>query len=586
MEQDVVVSDVTYRYPGANAAALEHVNLSIGRGEFVLITGPSGAGKTTLCETFNGMVPHSYGGEFQGKVLVKGIDTSKASVGALSFIAGMMFQDPSSQLICSTVEDEVAFGPENKGLPVAKVEELTNTYLEYVGLQEYRNRSPHALSGGQQQAVALAAVMAMEPEVYVLDEPTSNLDPVGSITVLELVGNLARDAKRTAVVVEHKLDKLVPIVDRVVVMHRGRIVYDGKPRSVMEKWAELEHMGIRPPQVSELVEQLRAKGLLPPGRIPITLEEAASDLRALLEGVPSGLIDAVARDLSEKAKKTGNSSTGDVVIEVSGLRFKYPNGVEALRGIDLEVRRGEFLAIVGQNGSGKTTLVKHFNGLLKPTSGVVRVFGLDTRRATVSDMARKVGFCFQNPDHQIFSSRVDEEIAFGPRNLGFSKQDISESVKRVAGALGLEEVLSQNPHLLGKGQKQKIAVASVLAMGPEILIVDEPTTGQDPRRSRDMMDIFKTLNQKEGKTVVVITHDMDLAAEYCDRIVVMWQGGVLLDGSPREVFCRFEELKKSRLEPPQVTRLMHALGVRGYVALNVAEALSFFEELYRRRQHG
>jgi len=582
MDYDVLVNDVTYTYPGTDEPALDGVSFSVGRGEILLVAGPSGAGKTTLCQTLNGMVPQSYGGEFRGKVLVKGIDTSAVTVGRLAFVAGLMFQDPSSQLVCPTVEDEVSFGPENKGLPVDMIETLTAAHLDYVGLLEYRKRSPHALSGGQQQAVAIAAVMAMEPDIYVLDEPTSNLDPVGSGTVIDLVNRLAKESGRTAVIVEHKLDKLMPMVDRVVVMDRGRLAYDGTPRSVVSNWAELEHMGIRPPQVAELVQRLRSQGLVGDGRIPITVDEAADDLRYLVGRITSDAAETSLKRL--KRAPSAYRAFREAAVEVSDLRFRYPNGFEALKGANLTIGRGEFVAIVGQNGSGKTTLVKHFNGLLKPTEGRVSVFGMDTARATVSELATRIGHCFQNPDHQIFSSRVDDEIGFGPRNLGFSRAEVADTVARVASSLGLEQALSQNPHLLGKGQRQKIAVASVLAMGPEVLVVDEPTTGQDPRRSRDMMDVFRALNREAGKTVVVITHDMDLAAEYCDRIVVMCEGRVILDGTPREVFAKPDDLKKSRLESPQITRLMGALGFDECALLNVDEAYSFFTEVLEAGQ--
>lgn len=571
---DIRIGNLTYRYPGTNRPALQDVTLEVGTGEIVLVTGASGAGKTTLCCTLNGMVPHSYGGDFEGTVTVKGRDTRAATIGDLAFIAGLLFQDPSSQLISPTVEDEVAFGPENKGLPAERVEKLVDTYLEYVGADAFRRRSPHALSGGQQQAVAIAAVLAMEPEIYVMDEPTSNLDPLGSQLVFDLLGKIVRDESKTALIVEHKLDKLVTVVDRVVVLADGRVALDGKPRDVLREYRSLERMGIRPPHVSVLVERLKGQGVIPAGEVPLTVAEAARILRHHLDLNPQRLS---ASPGFRRLLADGTRSGGEPVVEVESVSFSYPDGTQALRDVNLVIRRGEFVSLIGQNGSGKTTLAKQFNGLLKPSRGAVRLFGLDTRRTEVYKLTSRVGYCFQNPDHQLFCSRVWDEIEYGPKNLKVPEEERRRRIEDIAGRLGLPGLLEENPHNLGKGQRQKIAVASILAMGSEVLVVDEPTTGQDPGKSREMMELMKQLNEQAGKTVVVITHDMNLAAEYSDRVVVMAEGTVLLDGPPRDVFSRVDILRSTRLEPPQVTRLMQALGLAEPAVLTVDEAAAILQ---------
>lgn len=562
---DVRMEAVSYRYPGAKRQALADVNLEIKQGEIVLVTGPSGSGKTTLASTLNGIVPQSYGGEFSGRITVRGHDNVKTPIGRLAFVAGMLFQDPSSQLLLPTVEDEVAFGPENKCLPIGEVERLIEQCLTYAGLQQYRKRNPHALSGGQQQTVAIAAVLAMEPDIYVLDEPTSDLDPMGSQRVFELFEKIVRDENKTAVIVEHKIEKLLEIVDRIVVMSNGRIVASDAPRKVLSDYRMLLNAGVHAPQVTQLIDRLKQAGYLQPGDTAFTVPEAAGLLRPLLQKTGNSRVTHAYGD------RHGVREAGEPVVEVSDVHFAYPDGTVALRGVDLQIRVGEFVSIVGQNGSGKTTLVKHLNGLLRPSSGTIRIKGENIAGLPVSVVSSRAGYCFQNPDHQIFSSRVYDELAFGPRNLKKPESEIKETVHMVAARLGLEDLLDENPHNLSKGQRQRIAVASVLAMGPDVIIVDEPTTGQDPRQSRDMMDLVKTLNREHGKTIVAITHDMALAAEYSDRLVVMHSGTKILDGEPREVFSQKEVLRSTNLEAPQVIELFQALGIEP-LPLTVDEA--------------
>jgi len=572
---DVDIKNVSYRYPGSKGQALREVSLRVNRGELVLITGASGSGKTTLLCMLNGMVPQSYGGDFSGSVSVKGYDTTKVPVGRLAFVSGMLFQDPAGQLICPTVEDEVAFGPENRGLPVDKVDSLIEECLEYVKMSNYRGKSPHALSGGQQQSVGIASVLAMEPDVYVLDEPTSNLDPLGSQQIFDLIGRVVRDKQKTAVIVEHKLEKLLGIADRLVIMANGQIVADGQPREVLLKLSAENDSGIYPPQVTQLFWRLQEAGLAGIKEAPFTVEEAASILSPHVESWSPAKPE---KDPGED--RVESQDARETVVEVEDLEFAYPDGTKAIKGANLKVQEGEFLSIVGQNGSGKTTLVKHLNGLLRPGRGTVRIMGQDAAKFPISLLATKVGYCFQNPDHQIFSSKVFDELAFGLKNLKRSKEEIKATVEMVADRLGLLELLDDNPHNLSKGQRQRIAVAAVLAMGPDIMIVDEPTTGQDPRQSRQMMDLMRLLNREHGKTIIVITHDMALAAEYSHRLVVMHSGQIILEGAPAEVFRQEEVLRSTNLEPPQVTQLFLKLGIEP-VAVTIDEAFAHLGEVLK-----
>ncbi len=581
MKDPIIKFDnVTYYYPSTSKPAIDGIDLRVSEGEIVLITGPSGAGKSTLCYMLNGIIPSSFGGELQGEVIVNGQNTVEHTIGELAFTAGLLFQDPSGQLISSTVEDEIAFGPENKGLSIEEINNKVNKYINYVNMGQFRNRHPQTLSGGQQQSVAFASILAMEPEIYVLDEPTSNLDPLGSELTLQLVKKIAQESNKTVILVEHKIEKVIDLVDRIIVMDKGKIVYDGLPDEVMSNYEKLVDIGVIPPQITQLTSILKdQRGLNI--KVKTNLEEGVEELKKVIPKIPSK-IDTKTIDKQFKSFRTFDQ----VAIEVKDLHFAYVPEVEVLHGVNLKIYDGEFLSIVGQNGSGKTTIVKHFNGILKPTSGDILVYGENTKEKTISYLSTKVGYCFQNPDHQIFSSRTWDEIAYGPKNLGYDKEKITDIVKTVSKMLGIEDILDENPYNLSKGQRQQIAVASILAMQPNIIIVDEPTTGQDPKQSRNMMELMKLLNREYNKTLVVITHDMNIAAEYSDRLVVMHSGEVLIEGTPREVFAHEELLKKSSLEPPQITKAMIRLGLINPLAIDLEEAIILINEILGVKNNG
>jgi energy-coupling factor transport system ATP-binding protein len=566
MSDAVVLENVRYTYAGSSRPALKGLELRVREGESLMITGPSGAGKTTLCRCLNGLIPHYFRGKLEGNVVINGTNTRDSNISALSHVVGLLFQDPSSQLVNPTVIDEVAFGPENYGVPAEEIRSRALNAIEVMRLKGYEERSPHSLSGGEQQACALAAIVAMNPTIYVLDEPTSNLDPIGSTMVLTLMAELAKRERRTMITVEHKMEEMLHLIDRLVVINEGAIVLEGRPRELLDDVELMEKMGLKPPQVSLLASKLRSEK--PDLTVPMTLDEATAVFRRLF---------ASTRFKSVAWKPEKGPVTADTIVETESISHIYPAGTVALNGVSIKIRRGEFTAIIGQNGSGKTTLVKHFNGLLKPTRGIVRVFGIDTRTATIADLSRKVGYCFQNPDHQICCETVRKELEFGPRNLRIEEAEIQRRVKDVATAVGLDRILDVNPFSVSKGERQRITVASLLTMSPDVLIVDEPTTGQDYRMGREMMEFYKHLNEAQGKTIVVITHDMNIAAEYAKRVIVLKNGQVLTEGATREVFAQTELLQTTYLKPPQITRFGQALGEYGMPSdlLTVEEAARF-----------
>jgi energy-coupling factor transporter ATP-binding protein EcfA2 len=569
MNDAVTLKNVSYTYSGGIRPALKGVNLSVRQGESLMITGPSGAGKTTLCRSLNGLIPHYFRGKLDGHVTINGVDTRASTISALSHVVGLLFQDPASQLVNPTVADEVAFGPENYGVPPEEIRARVTKTLELMRLKGYEERSPHSLSGGEQQACALAGIVAMNPNIYVLDEPTSNLDPIGSSIVLNLMADLVKQQKRTMIIVEHKMEELLPLVDRLVVLNKGEVVLEGKPRELLDHIELMEKIGLKPPQVALLASKLKAKR--PDLPVPMTLDEAVTVFSKVL---------ASSGGKSISLKQEPPQPKSEAIIEVKDLWYIYPAGTVALRGVNLTIHRGEFTGIIGQNGSGKTTLVKHFNGLLKPSKGSVVVFGVDTSGAGIADLSRRVGYCFQNPDHQVCCDTVKKELEFGPRNLLVPEDEIRKRVDEVATAVGIQDLLNVNPFSVSKGERQRITVASLLTMSPDVLVVDEPTTGQDYRMGREMMEFYKQLNERSGKTIIVITHDMNIAAEYVKRVVVLKEGQVLVDGPTREVYAKTDLLQTTYLKPPQITRLGQLLKDYGMPEdlLTVDEAVSLFEE--------
>jgi len=555
----------TFAYGEGDTNVAEDISLDLPEGHIVLITGPSGAGKTTVCRAANGLIPHEFKGKMRGQVTIAGrYNSRKYGVSALSKIVGVLQQDPDTQLFNPTVEEEIVFGACNYGLPVDVIRKRTEYLLELTRLTAHRRKNPHNLSGGQQQSCALAAILSLDPATLVLDEPTSNIDPIGSQEVLGLVAQLAREEGRTTLLVEHKLEELVHLVDEMIVMDQGKILQRGTVREVLEHVEYIDSVGLSVPQVTLLAARLRKAGW-PIDTLPLDVDEAIATLSPLIDR------EALAH-LPEPPPRRVQHNHEAVAVDMRQLTHIYRDGTVAVHDLNLEIRRGEFVAILGQNGSGKTTLVKHLNGLLKPTRGTVTVAGLDTRKASINEMAVTVGFIFQNPDTQICKMKVYDELAFGLKNVRLPEAEVDQRVKQAAQELEITHLLDKNPFLLSMGEKQRIAVASVLAMQPSILVLDEPTTGQDFKRSKEIMDLAVRLHE-EGQTIIVITHDMNLAAEYCDRMIIMANGQVILDAPAREAFSSQEALRTSSLRPPQVIRLGQALGYPG-AWLTVDEALS------------
>jgi energy-coupling factor transport system ATP-binding protein len=568
--------NLRFTYRGAPVPALDGVSFEVEPGEFVVIMGQGGAGKSTLCRCLNGLIPGFHKGDFAGEVRAFGLDTRTHSVRDLAQFVGLVFQDFEAQLFCTRVDLEVAFGPENFRLDPKQISERVKECLEVVGLSGFERRVPSALSGGEKQRLAIAASMSWEPAALVWDEPTTDLDPVGKAQLFALARRLrAERPDRAMVMVEHETEQALA-ADRVVLMSGGKIAADGKPGGLLSDSQLLETNGVRPVQMAQLCERL---GLPPCLEVGQALEHLSSHGYSFDHAEWTRLLE-------EEGPARERSTFAECAIEVRGLRYSYePGGLhaggcgkEALAGIDLRIARGEFAAIVGANGSGKTTLVQHLNGLLKPQEGTATVDGLDTRESGMRDIARRVGYVFQNPDHQIFAGQVSEEVAFGPRNLGVPEEEVGLRVADSLEAVGLSGSEGDDPFSMTKGERQRVAVASVLASRPEVLIFDEPTTGLDYLQTRSMMDLIRRLNE-EGHTIIIVTHNMHVVAQYAHRMIAMREGRIEMDEPVRRGFGREGELSSCSLTPPPTSRLGNMIGLpqtSGSTFLSVEEAARCF----------
>ncbi|MCD4673403.1 MAG: ATP-binding cassette domain-containing protein [Anaerolineaceae bacterium] len=549
--------DVSYRYPRTKRTVIKKLNLTVPKGELLAVMGENGAGKSTLCQILNGIIPHSAGGTLRGQVLIEGIDTQKSSVGQLSTKVGIVLEDPETQLFTTSVLNEVAFGPENLLMPVEEILERAKRVLELVRLDGYEDRPPTDLSGGQKQRLAIAAGLVMQPSILILDESTSQIDPLGVVEVLTLVQKLNKELGMTIIMSTDKSEEVARIADHILVLDEGREVAYGPPREIFADTGLFKKFMIRAPQVSQLGAVLQeAEHPLP--TFPIVLDEARDGIVTLLDSKSPPVVSGTAETKSRGEEEIETASKKSI-ISVDHLTYVYqPRDVLAVDDVNFDIKEGEFVAIIGQNGSGKTTILKNLLGLLHPTSGKVTVAGLDTSQTAVSELARHVGFVLQNPDQQLFAETIQDEIAFGPQNLGVDEAEVKRRVDEAIEMVGLECDKMEFPPALPKGDRAKVVIASALALNPEIMILDEPTTGQDYKGCHQILQIARKLHQ-ENRTVVFVTHHMALVAEYAQRVIIMCDGKILLDSKPEDIFGQPEVIRKAHIIPPQITELSQQL---------------------------
>ncbi len=551
-EPIIKVSGLTYYYQNEAAPALRDVNLEVYPGEFLLLIGPSGCGKTTLALAMNGIIPLVMGGRIKGRVFVDGVDTRSSSVYELGTKVGIVFQDPDSQLCNLYVQEEVGFGPANLKMPRDEILRRVDEALAQVGESAIKHKLIYEISGGEKHRVAIASILAMNPRIIILDEPTANLDPLGAVEVFGLMKRLNRELGVTIVVIEHNVDPVMCHADRVVLMENGTVVYAGEPRQVIQERGRfvMDTMGLRIPQVCQLALALADKGVdLEP--FPLTVAEAAQALTSLtpcLEFHPAPALP--------------DKPAGEAVIKTEGLSFTYPNGTQAVKDVSLEIHRGDIVSLIGQNGSGKTTLASLLVGLNEPATGSGTVCGLSLSTASIRELTSHIGYVFQYPEYQFVEDTVYKEVAFGLQAQRVPPAEIAARVTKTLNLLGVETMKDKHPLRLSMGQKRRLSVATMLILDTEILILDEPTTGQDRRNIDNIMEIMCAANRK-GTTIILITHDMNLAVRYSTRFLVMDQGELVFQGSRSEFFRQFRQIRSSVLVLPEVYELADKLRENG-----------------------
>ena len=561
--------------------AIDEVNLDIEPGQFIAILGHNGSGKSTLAKHMNAILEPT-----SGTMWVDGKDTkNEENIWEVRQTAGMVFQNPDNQIIGTVVEEDVGFGPENLGVPTEEIWKRVEESLSAVGMIEYRHHSPNKLSGGQKQRVAIAGVVAMHPKCIVLDEPTAMLDPNGRKEVLRTVEELRKREKVTVILITHYMEEVIG-ADRVIVMDKGHVVMDGTTREIFSQVELLKKYRLDVPQVTLLGYELKKKGYDTPDGI-LTTEE-------LLDALLKCKVHEQHHERTVISKKVPLFPNDKPLLKLENLNYVYSPGnayeKHALKDINLDIFAGEFIGVIGHTGSGKSTMIQHLNGILKATSGALYYRGTNIygEKYNFRDLRNNVGLVFQYPEHQLFEIDVLTDVCFGPKNQGLSDAEAKERALEALKLVGLpEKYYDVSPFDLSGGQKRRVAIAGVLAMKPQVLVLDEPTAGLDPKGRDEILDQIAYL-QKEGHlTVILVSHSMEDIAKYVDRIVVMNKGSKMFDGVPKEVFAHYKELEKVGLAAPQVTYMMHALKENGFKvdtnATTISEAVETISEALDNR---
>jgi energy-coupling factor transport system ATP-binding protein len=516
-ETSLVIEKLSFRYRDRETTAIRDISFSANPGEILLIAGASGCGKTTLIRCINGLIPRSYKGELSGRILLNQSDTKGWPLARISQTVGTVLQDPERQILGTRVLHEVAFGLENLAMPRPEIISRVDESLQYLNIAYLRDRETFNLSGGEKQKVALAGVLAMRPSVLLLDEPLASLDPASAYETLDMVRRLA-DEGMTVLMIEHRVEDVLRIrPERIMFMSDGDIKYIG-PLKGLEEVVDYHEVKLSAPVII-----LRA-----------AQDPAPAELKILPSAADRGAVT-------------------EPLVQFDHVAFDYEGGTEVLHDINLDIRRGDVIAVLGPNGAGKTTFVKHAIGLLKPKSGHVLVSGRDTHETSVAQIAATLGYVFQSPSHMLFAPTVWEELAFGPKNLGHPKDQVEKEVKEALQIVNLSAMENDPPLALSFGQQKRVSIAAILAMRSRILVMDEPTAGQDYHNYMSFMDAILQLPGFEA--ILFITHDVDLAVIYANRVLMVADGSIVADGSPFDVLSDLKRLEKYRLVPTSLLRV-------------------------------
>ena len=640
---NIEIKDCTYEYVRRDEndevveklSAISHLNFTIEEGSFVCVLGHNGSGKSTLAKLFNALqIPT------EGCVIISGMDSrEEANVFPIREKVGMVFQNPDNQIIASVVEEDVGFGPENIGVPTEEIWKRVADALEAVNMEAYRLKSPNHLSGGQKQRVAIAGTLAMEPKTIVLDEPTAMLDPSGRAEVIRSIRELNQKKGITIILITHYMEETVD-ADRIILMDQGKLVLDGTPKEIFSKVEELKALRMDVPLITDLAHELRLSGM-PISEGILKEEELVEELLSIfgedsfMEEIEKGQKEeehsqATSPSSEEKEieaeieKETEKETEKDFILKVENLSCIYQKGTAmesyALKDIHLSIKRGSFSALIGHTGSGKSTLLQHFNGLIKPETGEISVhfrknpalilqdkgflFWKGKKRKVEKEgvlsfkeegfdfqgLRFKVGLVFQYPEYQLFEETVFEDVLFGPKNQGLSLEEAKKEAEEALRSMGVEEALWQkSPFELSGGQKRRVAIAGVLAMEPELLILDEPTAGLDPAGREELFQVIAHLQERYAMTILLVSHSMDDVARYAEEVFVLNQGECIRQGSPEEVFSHKKEMEELGLGLPQIRAFLYSLEEKGlsFPKKNtVEEAKEMILSAYKKRKGG
>ena len=650
---NIEIKDCTYEYVRRDEndevveklSAISHLNFTIEEGSFVCVLGHNGSGKSTLAKLFNALqIPT------EGCVIISGMDSrEEANIFPIREKVGMVFQNPDNQIIASVVEEDVGFGPENIGIPTEEIWKRVADALDAVNMEAYRLKSPNHLSGGQKQRVAIAGTLAMEPKTIVLDEPTAMLDPSGRAEVIRSIRELNQKKGITIILITHYMEETVD-ADRIILMDQGKLVLDGTPKEIFSKVEELKSLRMDVPLITDLAHELRLSGM-PISEGILKEEELVEELLSVFgkdsfveeiengqkEEEPEGESDRVVSAVTEhsigkRSEEMNSQATSlsseeeekDFILKVENLSCIYQKGTAmesyALKDIHLSIKRGSFSALIGHTGSGKSTLLQHFNGLIKPETGEISVhfrknpalilqdkgflFWKGKKRKVEKEgvlsfkeegfdfqgLRFKVGLVFQYPEYQLFEETVFEDVLFGPKNQGLSLEEAKKEAEEALRSMGVEEALWQkSPFELSGGQKRRVAIAGVLAMEPELLILDEPTAGLDPAGREELFQVIAHLQERYAMTILLVSHSMDDVARYAEEVFVLNQGECIRQGSPEEVLSHKKEMEELGLGLPQIRAFLYSLEEKGLAfpkKNTVQEAKEMILSAYQKRKGG